>query len=746
MRKNILAIALFLLACSPEVFSDFIFITPPVDTTTTTTTAATNPTTTNTVAETPTETVNPPQAINDFIALVVGATESVTGNLFNNDLDATGVTIRSSLIGEYGALELQNSGEYTYTIFNNGTNIGLTDGEKVTDVFEYTAYNSVNQQSTAQLTIELIAKPSNTSIIAFDDYVTVRANSILSATGDVTTNDSNGQHVQLNSSPASKYGYLVLNVEGTYTYTLINSAPSILSLKFGDTITDSFVYTYSDKSGQSTTARIHATIIGNPVDGAGNTLFDSTNTEEASDTFTIRDAGGDTLPILTNKVINRTTENNNNSFQLNSSPASQYGFLLFSADGNFTYNLYRDSPAIIALKVGDVVTDSFSYTYLNQFGQRTTAKLNITIIGNPVDEEGHTIYEQFDNVDIEFNDRSAQATPLNSSRRIKGHLHHLGDKDWYTFSSSGNEIITATVCPQGSRCFGQKNWVLYIFDGDLITTEMEEKVYTFERWLDETGKKSDLSGEDIISGISSAGDSNHLYLAYRSSFFEEALIGVIDPCFDKNNSVEIGVGELPKNYLLAVSSPLIGTGNTAGSDDGCGAGTVVLTRPGRSIEGKDAATPPESKLYTTTEKYISVGPFSDDQYSITITGTGIHPLLSEEAQANSATYNALTGAFIIPKVRVFNELYQAELKFEDPTADNTNKTALTFVLDSLNSLGVASNTDTYQATYDPESQQVIIPRVTNSTDGKAYSVILQYSPPANDKVALLEVISFILIQ
>lgn len=607
MKKNIITITLFLLTCSPHVLSDFLFIDPPATTTTGNTSTTTN-------------TTSSPQANNDFASIVIGVNASITGNVFSNDLNSTGIISESSLIGQYGSLELQTLGEYTYTLFNNASTNGLTQGQQVTDVFQYAAFNALNEKSTAQLTIQITV---NRPVIA--DNLTIRVNDeITSIEGNVNNETRNIQNIKLETLPSSDYGFLILNFDGSFTYTLYNNAPKVVELKFGDMAVDNFVYSYVDASSQTATATINVSIIGNPVDGSGN-----------------------------------------------------------------------------------------------------------------------TVYEEFDHVDIEFNDRFAQATPLNSSRKIRGHLYNSEDKDWYTLPSAGNEVITVEVCPRGSSCFGDKNWVLYIFDSDLITKAMEERTFIFEQWLDATGSNADLSSATLIPGIS--GQSNHLYLAYKAGFFDGALIGVVDPCFDSSNTVDIGVSELPKNYLFAVSSPLKGDGNEE-DDDGCGAGTVVLNKPARSIAGQNGATPSESQLYETTEEYINIFPFSDDQYVIKVTGTGIHPLLTEDAQAHSASYNSSTGEFIIPTVRVADELYQASLKLADPTLDNTNKNTLKFALDNLISLNPEDVTTTYQATYNPKSQQVIIPRVTVSSDGKPYSVILQYFPPIDEKTALLEVISFVLIQ
>ncbi|GFO71537.1 hypothetical protein BJAS_P1137 [Bathymodiolus japonicus methanotrophic gill symbiont] len=155
-----------------------------------------------------------------------------------------------------------------------------------------------------------------------------------------------------------------------------------------------------------------------------------------------------------------TNDSNGKYVQLSRSPASEYGILILSADGTYTYSLYQTSPSVVALKAGEVSMDIFDYQYFALSGESATAKLTITIIGNPVDGNGDTIFDQpdddYDNVDVEFNNRSNQATPLNSGKNIQGHLYDSEDKDWYVLTSAGDEIITLEVCPKGTNCFGKK--------------------------------------------------------------------------------------------------------------------------------------------------------------------------------------------------------------------------------------------------------------------------------------------------
>ncbi|QTN26896.1 hypothetical protein HZ993_16490 [Rhodoferax sp. AJA081-3] len=76
---------------------------------------------------------------------------------------------------------------------------------------------------------------------------------------------------------ALTYGSLVLNSDGTYTYTLNNANPTVNALNVGQTLTDSYTYTLTDGDGDTTTATLSITINGAsdgvptivPVDGNG---------------------------------------------------------------------------------------------------------------------------------------------------------------------------------------------------------------------------------------------------------------------------------------------------------------------------------------------------------------------------------------------------------------------------------------------------------------------------------------------
>ena len=631
-----------------------------------------------------------PVAEDDNGVSIIGVTSTMTGDVIGNDRYGDSVDF-DTMFGVYGFLDsVESSGTYSYTTYGSTF---LAPGEKVLDVFPYTLSNSIGQTDGANLIIEVWANP--TTPVANDDTgFSIGQNTTAVVGGNVTFNDRGGNAVQLSSSPSGEYGLLQMDATGGFTYTLYESSPNVIEV--GGVKEEVFDYVYTNYfNGASDTAKLTIQVIGNsttPVanDDTGFSIRQNTTTV-VEGSVTLNDRGG-------------------NAVQLSSSASGEYGLLQLDTGGGFTYTLYENSPNVIELEVGDVKDEVFDYVYSNFFnGASDTAKLTIQVFGNPVDADGNTVFQQpegdpLDNVDIEPNNRSKDATPLNSGRNIKGHLHSSSDKDWFSIPRTGDETVSLEVCPQGSSCFGKKSWVLYVFDKDRLTEEMEARTYTFNRWLDETGSTSDEAGDSIISGVSSAGSSNHMYLAYNLGFFEDdddgALIGIVDPCFDSSNIVNIGVSRAKTGsaLLVAVSSPLARTG-----DDGCSSGSVVLQRPGfkalgNELEIKDGTdaddnpitiTTKKPKTYESTEEYSSVFPNSDDQYAINVTITDQDPLSSEIATARSATFSFDSGELKIPRVRVSGETYEATLREQTPQSRSSDDT-MKFILSHAFSINSCS--------------------------------------------------------
>ena len=346
----------------------------------------------------------------------------------------------------------------------------------------------------------------------------------------------------------------------------------------------------------------------------------------------------------------------------------------------------------------DAVQEVYAYQVIGTEGELTEANLIVNILGNPS--------VSYDNVEIEINNRSTQATPLNSGQYMRGHLTSSGDKDWFVINSLGNEVIHLELCPQGSQCFDEKAWVLYVFDADQVEQQAIDEQTVALKWI----------RDDTLAVLSSF-ESKHMYLLHNAGVFNDSLVGIIDPCYGDTNSVDLGVGAGSKNYLVAISTPLLRDGG-----DGCSDGDVVLERAGPSFQEPDPNDPTKTKIISTTEEYITAFPYSDDQYTIKATRTGVNPLA--EMSTDSATFDAVGRLVNIPKVRVFDQLYSAEL--QQLSSQESADAPATFEIVALQPLDQPLSASSDQAVYDPANGIVKMPQVIDLQSGQAYSVELQY--------------------
>jgi VCBS repeat-containing protein len=382
------------------------------------------------------------------------------------------------------------------------------------------------------------------------------------------------------------------------------------------------------------------------------------------------------------------------SLRLLNSPIGNYGFLDISAAGGFRYVIKNDLPQVQALGPNDVAQETFLYQIITANDNTIDAKLTVYILGNPS--------VSFDNVEIEFNNSSNEASPIHAGNAsqmgqyMRGQLTSPDDRDWFIVNSLGNEIINLELCPEGSQCKDEKGWVMYVFDADKFQSEGNEN-----RVLSLTNNQA-----------------NHPYLLFDKGYFSSSLIGIIDPCFGDRRTLDIGVGQQPKNYLVLITSPLLRSSRwdvpfqkirDAGDDQEgvCGSGDVVL-----QLIGKEGIIP---------------FPFSDDQYTLRVTRTGADPFAV--LSPDSVAFDAVGRKAHVARIRVNNQLFTAELEqLNTPTDANT---LTTFGIRSMQLLSEPLTADPYLSTYNPVNQIVKFPQVLDTQSGAVYSVEMLYQPESN---------------
>lgn len=545
-----------------------------------------------------------------------------------------------------------------------------------------------------------------TSLVANDDTVAISSNSTVPATGNVTINDSGGSFVSPPSNPVGNYGSVIMESTGTFTYTLNSNSPAITSLKLNQVLTDVFTYTYKSTGGFSKQARLIIQIIGNPTNIVANndvaTMAISSLTAVTPQAISVKD-----------NDVNASTA----QVYLASSPIGRYGYLngVIPISGVLSYVLDTTNSSVIALSAGQTLTETFIYKLQVGSTPRDTDPQATVTIHIYSQQEGITNQ----NVELEPNNSSKQATPLNSSQYMRGQLINPSDKDWYFITSSGNEIIHMELCPQGAGCYNQKAWELYVFDGDKLTAAIENQTAPLIRYVKDTGQ--------ILSTV----NSDHMYLLYEENLFSGALIGVIDPCFGTSNTIDIGVPQVAngktRNYFVAISSPLArsGTSPISAVPASCSDGSVVLAKVDGTFDYTvlSATGVPTTKTSDIIQQFIAVFPESEDQYTMKISHSGASPLL--QSSPDEVTYNSVTGIANIPKVRVNGQLYTVQLQ------QGILNSAMAFDITNMLSLNETQFANPYIGTYNPANYIVDLPKVRVEQTGVLYSVKLLYHPDSN---------------
>ncbi|MCU4441122.1 tandem-95 repeat protein, partial [Acinetobacter lwoffii] len=299
----------------------------------------------------------------------------VTLNPLANDTDAdgnpltitaiNGVTLTPGTAQQIntpnGVVNIEAQGTITFT-----PNNGFTGQES----FNYSISDGQGGTSSATLTITI--NGTDDLPVAVADVNSINEDAV-SVSGNVRSNDTLGdgtaaEHVvSLNGNAVGSYGTLVLNADGTYTYSLDNANPLVQQLAPTETLTETYSYTLTDKDGDTSTATLTITITGTndvPVitgDATGAVTEDAT-TPNLTDTGTLSivDADGGQAVFQTTGIT---------------ASASALGSLSITSAGAWTYTVANADVQYLA--AGETKVETF--TVLSADG--TSHDIVITITG-----------------------------------------------------------------------------------------------------------------------------------------------------------------------------------------------------------------------------------------------------------------------------------------------------------------------------------------------------------------------------
>ncbi|MDC0967998.1 VCBS domain-containing protein [Alphaproteobacteria bacterium] len=336
------------------------------------------------------------------------SSQSITAiRLGNTEGSGTAGSIGQALTGTYGQLTLNANGSYTYAANQDAANV-LDSGDYVYDYFNYTV-TSGSQTDTAVIRITVygvndapvaandtnsvseggtVTVTDGSSDIIDDNDTDVDASSNLRVasvrTGGVEGSGTGGSISSGSSRTLTgTYGTLVLNSNGSYTYTADQTAANILDA--GDTVTDVFNYTLTDGSATDI-ATITITVNGVDDDITAvndfDSLYENATISRSADTGYDIDSDDTDPDASSSQSITAirlgSTEGAGTAGTIGQALTGTYGQLTLNSNGSYTYA--ANQAAAEALDIGDRVYDYFNYT-VTSGSQTDTAVIIIMVTG-----------------------------------------------------------------------------------------------------------------------------------------------------------------------------------------------------------------------------------------------------------------------------------------------------------------------------------------------------------------------------
>jgi VCBS repeat-containing protein len=195
-----------------------------------------------------------PVTVTDTAAVQEDFTLVASGNVLDNDTDVDQGTVltvadEGVFTGSYGSLTLAADGSYSYALDNGSLAVQSLAADQV--VIEAFAYQATDGLVATPSALIITITGTNDAPVTAVDPVTVQEDLIVSATGNVLSNDTDvDQGTILNvvdaGFRAGSYGNLALGADGSYTYSVDNTSTVVQSLGRTAQLSEHFDYTVTD--------------------------------------------------------------------------------------------------------------------------------------------------------------------------------------------------------------------------------------------------------------------------------------------------------------------------------------------------------------------------------------------------------------------------------------------------------------------------------------------------------------------
>ncbi|MEJ8865446.1 retention module-containing protein [Pseudomonas jessenii] len=198
-------------------------------------------------------------ALDGLQTLTVGGIAVVTAGVAAG-FPQTAVTPLGSTLTITGFNAATGVVSYSYTLNDNEAHPTANGANSLTENFNVVATDSDGDSATGQINVNIVDDlPKGVD----DSNASTASETLLTLNGNVLTNDVQGADrvtIGENAGPITPgtftgtYGTLVLNANGTYTYTLNTSDADFKALHGGGDGSETFTYTITDSDGDSRTA------------------------------------------------------------------------------------------------------------------------------------------------------------------------------------------------------------------------------------------------------------------------------------------------------------------------------------------------------------------------------------------------------------------------------------------------------------------------------------------------------------
>ncbi|ACA17733.1 outer membrane adhesin like protein [Methylobacterium sp. 4-46] len=307
--------------------------------------------------------------VTEDVAINGSGNLTASGTISISDADQNQASFQTTVTkadGTLGDLVLNTDGSYTYSVANSAVQfLGASDSK--VETFTVTAQDGTTKQ------VSFTIHGANDAAVIGDPTVAdvtedanVNGSGNLTAAGSISISDADQNQASFQTTVTKAdgtLGDLVLNTDGSYTYSVANSAVQFLGAS--DSKVETFTVTAQDGTTKQVSFTIHgandAAVIGDPTvaDVTEDVAINGSGNLTASGTISISDA-----------------DQNQASFQTTVTKADgTLGDLVLNTDGSYTYSVANS--AVQFLGASDSKVETFTVTA--QDG--TTKQVSFTIHG-----------------------------------------------------------------------------------------------------------------------------------------------------------------------------------------------------------------------------------------------------------------------------------------------------------------------------------------------------------------------------